>query len=858
MGSENRPMMRPSFWYSISAKLAGTFIAIVALVSAFLVVVDLFGLPFSQVEGKIQVRREEAFVALDLLAEITEQQMEDWIAERGSDVNVLATNDLVVDSVNELLTNIEVFIGPDLGSAGCWRLGPVEKNYRELLDLFRTYGVANSGPFRVWLVDSLKERVFLSTDINDLGRDASDLPSFSVLRESSQPYIGESTSALGALRPVLVVGQSIQKDNHLEGNAFLIMFFDVDQVVTPVLSRVKGFGKTGEAFLVNSDSLLLTSLEHPLSDGSVARPMQTRIDSRPSVLAAGGSEGIVDAEDYRGFPVLAAFRHIQINGGTGWGLVVKRDRVEVMAPLRTSIRRSIIAGLISMVVFGLLGVLVARTFVKPVVSLSRTARRIADGDLGARADVKTHDEVGQLAEIFNSMVVGLEEVKEDLESEVWIRTLNLEETKEALESEINERRRTEASLRESEALYRAVSEDSPVMLCRFLPDGEITFANEAYRKYFQRDGANVVGRGIGLLGLEPECDAVHEFVGLITPERPNEDHEYQGPTVGDGIRWIHWSNRGLFDIDGGLLSILSVGLDITERKEIEEKLQDLTLHLEDRIEIRTNELNARVSEVEDLNRAMLNLADDVGGKNEELVDAVRRMGEANRDLESFAYSVSHDLRAPLRHIAGFVEILQESLADKVDETEQRYLNLVDQSAIRMSRLIDDLLTFSRTSTRELQLGDVDLGHLVKLVSAEVADRSDERKITWRIGNLPIVFGDNAMLRQVLVNLLENAVKFTRNREPALIEIGSDRGDDGEQVVWIRDNGVGFDPKYTDKLFGVFQRLHRREDFEGTGIGLANVRRIIVRHGGKVWAEGEVDKGATFFFSLPLGRRMEEG
>lgn len=230
-------------------------------------------------------------------------------------------------------------------------------------------------------------------------------------------------------------------------------------------------------------------------------------------------------------------------------------------------------------------------------------------------------------------------------------------------------------------------------------------------------------------------------------------------------------------------------------------------------------------------------------KSEEALQA------ANKELEAFSYSVSHDLRAPLRHVAGFVQLLQSNAKDKLDATGLRYIEVIAGAAKRMGELIDDLLSFSRTGRAQMNLETVPLGPLVDECRKELELEMKGRAIDWQIGELPEVQADRPLLRQVMANLLGNAVKYSGKREVARIEITS-RRENGEIIVCVRDNGAGFDMKYADKLFGVFQRLHSESEFEGTGIGLANVRRIIVRHGGRTWAEGEVDQGAAFSFSLP--------
>jgi light-regulated signal transduction histidine kinase (bacteriophytochrome) len=222
---------------------------------------------------------------------------------------------------------------------------------------------------------------------------------------------------------------------------------------------------------------------------------------------------------------------------------------------------------------------------------------------------------------------------------------------------------------------------------------------------------------------------------------------------------------------------------------------------------------------------------------------------ANEELEAFSYSVSHDLRSPLRHIAGYVEILQAEAGANLDESSRQHLQTVADSATRLGHLIDALLSFSRMGRSEMREQRISLATLVEEARHELRQEIQGRDIDWQTGELPDVPGDALMLRQVIVNLLSNALKYTRPRPRAKIEIGA--ADTGQEIVFfVRDNGVGFDMQYRNKLFGVFQRLHTAREFEGTGIGLANVRRIIHRHGGRTWAEGEVGSGATFYFSIP--------
>ncbi len=281
--------------------------------------------------------------------------------------------------------------------------------------------------------------------------------------------------------------------------------------------------------------------------------------------------------------------------------------------------------------------------------------------------------------------------------------------------------------------------------------------------------------------------------------------------------------------------------------ELNAKRQDEVGHLAHLFNTMSGEINARQ---ETLEKARLELERMNENLEQRVLDRTVQLEAANKELEAFAYSVSHDLRAPLRHIDGFVELLQKTTEATLDEKGRHYMETISNSARKMGLLIDDLLTFSRMGRNAMSIQPLKLEPLVRDVIAELDPDAVGRTIDWRIGDLPAVEGDASMLRIVLVNLIANAWKFTRHRPQARIEIDSLPGRDHETVIYVRDNGIGFEMAHADKLFGVFQRLHRTDEFEGTGIGLATVRRIIDKHGGRVWAEAKVDQGATFYVALP--------
>lgn len=376
-----------------------------------------------------------------------------------------------------------------------------------------------------------------------------------------------------------------------------------------------------------------------------------------------------------------------------------------------------------------------------------------------------------------------------------------------------QRKRAEEALLVSEERYRSLVELSPDALF-VQSDEKIVFINSAAMKLFGAQQRNdLIGKPV-LNFVHPEHrDSVRRSLRRVLEENKPVFFREQKILRLDGDPVDVEIAAAPLAFEGHPAGQIIVH-DITERKRSEEEIRRLNSELEQRVIERTAELEA-----------------------------------ANKELEAFSYSVSHDLRAPLRHIEGFVEILRSTKAPSLDEEAKRYLHTIAGSAQQMGRLIDDLLSFSRTARVEFRKIKVNLADIVQTVIREMHPDVRDRDVKWIIKPLPEAEGDPALLRQVFVNLISNALKYTRTRPQARIEVGSTRSD-SEHIIFVRDNGVGFDMRYAHKLFGVFQRLHRASDFEGTGVGLANVRRIIARHGGRTWAEGEIDEGATFYFSLP--------
>jgi PAS domain S-box-containing protein len=380
--------------------------------------------------------------------------------------------------------------------------------------------------------------------------------------------------------------------------------------------------------------------------------------------------------------------------------------------------------------------------------------------------------------------------------------------------DFRERLRTEDSLRKSQRMFERLFDNAPDGILQVDRTGHVIRANKQAEDLFRWSSAELNGKRID--HILPEKSYHSSGGGLVAYFA-----EPRTRVIGAGIEVFGRRKDGTeFPVDLILSPLetddgsqaLAVVRDISTRRANEEKIRSLNMDLQ-------------------LQNARLEIA--------------------NKELESFSYSVSHDLRAPLRHIDGFAGLLEKHVGGSLDDQGRRYIGVISASAKRMGQLIDDLLTFSRMGRAQMQSTEVDHEQLVASVIRE-GGFERVQGITWTIEPLPRVKGDASMLRQVWFNLIDNAVKYSARSNPPRIVIGCrvDPEDLGEQIFFVRDNGVGFDMKYAVKLFGVFQRLHSEADFEGTGIGLANVRRIITRHGGRTWAESAVGQGSTFYFALP--------
>jgi PAS domain S-box-containing protein len=344
---------------------------------------------------------------------------------------------------------------------------------------------------------------------------------------------------------------------------------------------------------------------------------------------------------------------------------------------------------------------------------------------------------------------------------------------------------------------------------------KITRFNKAFESLTGRIEKDVIGKSLEILFPPNSVDDSMELIKKTLKGERMEVVEINILNIDGSVRILQWNTANIMSLDGKIpIATIAQGNDITVRKQAEDEIRKLNETLEQKV-----------------------------------IERTRQLEEANKELEAFSYSISHDLRAPLRHIVGFVDLLIKSNSAQLDDSGLRYLNIISESSNEMGNLIDALLSFSRLNRAEIQRTKINSKKIVTQVLKTFKDELVGRNVEINVSELPDIMGDETLINQVWINLISNALKYSRNKEKAVIDIGGKLKDD-KIIFSIKDNGAGFDMKYADKLFGVFQRLHKARDFEGIGIGLANVNRIVMRHGGKCWAESEVENGATFFYSIP--------
>jgi len=823
-------------------------------------------------EKQKQHFKKEIQNELSAIADLKVKQIVAWREERLADAETIFLNPLIVSHIRQWLKGGTPTIKQEIL---IWMRSLQEHYHYKSIILLDT-----KGNIRLAFPDG---KEVLGQDARRFAREAINTKKvfFSDLYKSKTTNVIRLTLVV----PLLV---SQGRDNIPVG--VLLLRIDPYQFLYPLIQSWPTPSRTAESLIVRHEGNEIVFLSNLRHQKNTALNLRFPVGEKnlPAAMVARGIEGVLEGIDYRGVPVLADVRPVS---NTPWLLVTKMDISEVYAPLREKLWEIIILmGALLISAGGGVSfawrhqlLLYYQERYKAVEALRESEEQLRAmfevASIGiAQADIRTGqwlrvnqkmceitgysaDEMLQMRipeithpedrqrdwEAFQRVVRGeapdyrLEKryVRKD-GTLVWVN-VNMTvirdadgqpiRTMAAIE-DITERKRVEEALQYHEALLRETGNIAEVGGWEFDPvslNGEWTDEVARIHDLDPDMGTNFeLGSSFyhGEYRTKIET-ALKEAIELGKPY----DLELEMITAKGNHKWVRTIGHPIME-NGNVVKVRGSFQDITQRKRAEEEIRKLNAELEQRVLERTAQLQA-----------------------------------ANKELEAFSYSVSHDLRAPLRHITGFMELLDSKVSGTLDKQGKHYLNMISDSSKHMGILIDDLLAFSRIGRSALMKTRLELNQLVAEVLRDLKEETRGRDIVWKIEEIPGVDGDRSMLKLMLINLISNALKFTRKKAQAIIEIGcisenppfpplSKGGEGGfvaeekEFVFFIRDNGVGFDMNYVDKLFNVFQRLHKQEEFEGTGIGLANVKRIVTRHGGRVWAEGKVGEGATFYFSLP--------
>jgi PAS domain S-box-containing protein len=777
---------------------------VVALVSVEYI--HIWGLPYGLFHGLIDIQRSEAFRELDRIADHKKEHFKYWIRERRADIQIFAENEFVRNKVEKLMGLRDTLAATGLDKVEARiRLRQTDeysslKSY--LLQIQETYGFYKG----LHITDAATGQFLVATYDKDPAGD----------KFYSSPADRKLPAGNGYVEPVILGHHSNTpvihviypiKDSSGSVIAVLKMGINVNEAVIPLLNTGKGLGKSGEAFLVNSRKESLGKLKYPLNSGEFARPLQDPLQSEVVERAVSGNDGIMESDDYRGEPVLAAYRFIEMTPDWGWGLIVKRDQRELYAPLRHNVVVSLVLGLAGLFIVIVLTVIFARKISNPIKSLSEAAARVAEGDLSVRASEASDKEVAILSQTFNSMVQHLQDSQSRLEQTVAKRTGELQQSNENLQNEINIRHKIEKALRESEARFRALFEFSPqAVLLTEAGDGRIIDVNNKLCESMGISKEGLVGKSTTELG----CFSSEQRTIII--DEVKEKGEI------NGMEW-EFIMPGGRKFDGLIYSrlltlsdkpcVLTIIVDITEHKMLESKL------------LQSQKMEA---------------------------------------IGTLAAGIAHDFNNILNSMFGYIEVLKRDL--KENKKALSSLESIGNGGRRAASLIKQILTFSRQADQnnvpvQLQtvIDDVvGLLHGTLPASVELQQEVDS--------NCKEVMGDDTQLHQVVMNLCTNALQAMQEKggvlsielrqisiSRALAENDSDLPAGEYARLRIKDTGIGIDEVTLQRIFEPY--YSNRPSGEGTGLGLAMVHGIVKSHAGTIRCRSEVGRGTLFEVFIPV-------
>ncbi|MFH1800719.1 MAG: PAS domain S-box protein [Candidatus Omnitrophota bacterium] len=816
-------------------------VALFCLVAAILVV---FGFLYYEAEAsRIKTEKSNELAAI---GQMKVDQILRWRKERINDISRLFGSSALAFVFEQ------------------WISGPDDADVKKILQQRLEVEVKSDFYFRAFITDSAHRVLFSEPDPVEIRTE--DWEVVDLALKSPVPVIGELTRTASGKIYQNIAASVLDTTGKVLAVAVLSSY--AEEYLFPMIQSWPVPNRSAETLLIrrNGDSaIFLNDLRHHENTALVLSFPFSKTDL-PAVQAAKGRIGAFLGSDYRGTEVLADLRPVP---GTPWHLVSKVDTAEILAELR--FRAFVIFGLVFMMILGVAGAIAYHYRIRRRAEKARSDKILGENEARYRSlfeyapvGYQSLDEEGRFLDVNQIWIETLGYRREEVVGK-WFGDFLAPEFVDAFRerfplfkkdgkihsefqmlhkngdrrfivfegrigykpdgtfrqthcilTDITERKRTEETLRLANERYRDLVEGTDDLITIVDKEGRFSFVNHSAERFFGIKPKECAGRSaFDFIHPDDRERTKKAFEGWVTGKEKRISFENRQVHKSGQVFDMLWDINLYFDDSGEVKEINSFARDITDRKKMEEKIRQINIELEDRVRLRTADLTAAVKE-----------------------------------LDAFSYSVAHDLKAPLRAIGGFAGILFEDYASKLDDNGRRVIGVINDNVRNMGMMIEDLLKLAHFGRIAIQLVDIDLTTLVCSIEQELkVGAPADRAIDVVVKPLPAVRADLMLVRQIFTNLILNAIKFTARQKKAVIEIGS-YDKEGERVYYVKDNGVGFDMKYADKLFGIFQRIHTQDEFKGTGIGLAIVKSAVLRHGGRVWAEGEVGQGATFYFTLP--------
>jgi signal transduction histidine kinase/CheY-like chemotaxis protein/HAMP domain-containing protein len=855
---------RPRVFRSIRARVVVSFCLLFALILATVQIMSIYGIPFTEFEGRKGQRKVNAFGELDLIADTKKERLLHWLRERRNAAHFVAANELVEVNVAHLLATLPKFEAAG-GGVDSWHLLRQEKSYGSLVAFFEKIRFAYGFYESIRIADAQTGRIFVSTRAADLGADASSHAGFKGALSSGSGYVSDMELNQQGSGPFFYISDIIKSEG-VKVDAVLLLEVNAEKVMKPMLHTGEGMGKEGEVILVNRNAKLLTALKHPLPGGNPAKLLEYQIKSEPALKAAKGENGAIEAEDYRGIPVLAAYRYISISPDWGWGMIVKIDRKELLAPLREYLDYSALLGLAGIAAVILFAIILSGNLTRPILSLSRAASRLGSGDLSVRCGLKRDDEIGTLSSAFDSMADTIQESVAGLKKQAR----ELKETAEALETR---QRVQENALSISGAL--ASSDTLDELLEQGLDKLMRVTRSQVGAVYLHGNGGKENFRLFRASGIAPEVQIPEEVamgqgaLGLAAQRKTVEVLRDIPPETRFTVKTVGGESLPncivnvplvLQDRVVGVVALASLYPLLPDQMEVVEmtRAQLATAITNARVHAETLELaealREKNEELATMNEELQSQSEELKSQTDQLEAQRARLRETDRLKSEFLSNMSHELRTPLNSIMALSQLMINRGAGKTTEREAEYLRVIERNGRHLLNLINDILDLSKIEAGriELFLSELDPRRTVLEVTETMRPLCEKKGLALKvqIGKVPVMHSDGDKLRQILLNLLSNAIKFT---EQGKVEVLVSAAQDTVSFV-VRDTGIGIAQAEQPHIFDEFRQVDgsstRRH--EGTGLGLAICRKLTRLLGGEITVQSEVGQGSNFTLTLPIG------